>query len=130
VIFKPAAAGSPVATLTVVDNTVTGVNTVKLSGTATTAAIVKFTTPVANKLITSGSEVAIAVTVTAPDGPAPTGKVDFAVDGKFVASSALDSGTALVNAGTLAAGTHQVAATYLGDDYHPAKKIIETITVQ
>jgi sugar lactone lactonase YvrE len=130
VIFKPAAAGSPVATLTLVDNTVNGVNTVRLSGTATTAAIVKFTTPAANKLISSGSEVAIAVTVTAADGPAPTGKVDFAVDGKFLASAALDSETALVNAGALAAGTHQVAATYLGDNYHPAKKITETITVQ
>lgn len=130
VIFKPVAAGSPVATLTLVDNTVNGVNTVKLSGTATTAAIVKFTAPLAEKLIASGSDVAIAVTVSATDGPAPTGAVDFSVDGKLVASAVLASGTASVNAGALTAGKHQIAASYLGDKYHPTEKSIETITVQ
>ncbi|MFZ0817608.1 MAG: Ig-like domain repeat protein [Candidatus Sulfotelmatobacter sp.] len=130
VIFKPVAAGSPVATLTLVDNTVNGVNTVKLSGTATAAAIVKFTTPTADKLIPAGSDVAIAVAVTATGGPAPTGKVDFSVDGKFLASAVLASGTASVNAGVLASGKHQIAASYLGDKYHPLEKSIETITVQ
>ncbi|MGA8151499.1 MAG: choice-of-anchor D domain-containing protein [Terriglobales bacterium] len=128
VIFKPAAAGSRTATLTLVDNTVDGVNKVSLSGTATTAAKVKFTAPAAAQL-PAAQTVTVSVIVTAAGGPEPAGTVDFSLDGKVVTSATLASQAATANLGTLAAGTHRLTASYLGDKYHPSLKKSETITV-
>lgn len=129
VIFKPAAVGARSATLNLVDNTVNSVNKVTLTGTGTTAAIVKFTSPTSSQALTAGSNISVAVLVTAAKGPAPTGDVKFLVDGKSLGSVAIVSGTAAANAGSLAAGTHQLVAEYSGDKYHPASKASEKITV-
>lgn len=128
VIFTPSAVGARSATLTLVDNTVTGTNAVKLTGTATLAATVKFTTPSAGQKIASGTTVKLAVKVTSA-APAPTGNVRFLVDGKFVAAAAITAGSASVNAGTLAVGTHKVTANYVGDKYHSTASASETISI-
>jgi hypothetical protein len=128
VIFKPAAGGSRAATLTLVDNTVNGVNKVHLSGTATTPANIRFSAPTA-QLLSAKEAVTVSVEVTATGGPEPTGKVNFSVDGKFVVSATLASEAATANLGTLAVGKHQVTASYLGDEYHPLVRSAKTVTV-
>jgi hypothetical protein len=97
--------------------------------TITAAAIVKFTTPLSATLLNSSTSVTLAVAVTSKTGPAPTGKVSFSVDGKAVGTATIVSEKASMNAGTLAAGTHTVAAAYSGDKYHTAAKATEKITV-
>lgn len=129
VIFKPAAAGSRTATLTLVDNTAIGVNKVSLSGTATTAAKVKFTAPSGGQVLPAAEGVTVSVTVTVADGPEPTGTVDFSVDGKVVTSATLASQAATANLGALTVGTHRLTASYLGDKYHPLARSSKTITV-
>jgi len=129
VIFKPAAAGSRTATLNLVDNTVNGVNQVKLSGTATTAAKVKFTAPAGGQQLPAAQALTVSVMVSAADGPEPTGAVDFWVDGKVATSATLASQAATASLGVLTAGTHRLTASYLGDKYHPSARSSKTITV-
>jgi hypothetical protein len=69
------------------------------------------------------------VTVTSAKGPAPTGKVNFLVDGKFAASGTIASGKASVEIGGVAAGAHTLVASYPGDKDHTAAKATETFTV-
>jgi hypothetical protein len=128
VIFKPTAVGTRSATLNLVDNTVTGVNRVKLTGTAVAAAKVRFMAP-ASTQITSGTAVAVSVTVTSSYST-PTGKVNFLVDGKSVASAILTSATASAEIGPLTPGAHRLVAAYSGDKYHAQAQASETLTVQ
>ena len=102
---------------------------VSVTITITAAAIVKFTTPLPATLLHSSTSVTLAVAVTSKTGPAPTGKVSFSVDGKAVGTATIVSEKASINVGTLAAGTHTVAAAYGGDKYHTAAKATEKITV-
>jgi hypothetical protein len=111
------------------DANYTAAGPISVSITITTAAIVKFTAPLATQTLTPKTGITLAVTVTASTGPAPTGKVNFSVDGKFVATATIVSGKASVHAGILAAGTHTVVAAYSGDKYHPASEASEKITV-
>jgi Bacterial Ig-like domain (group 3) len=127
VVFKPSAVGTRTATLTLVDNTVNYENKVTLSGTGATAATVKFTSPGATPA--SGTSVKLAVTVTSAAGPAPTGKVNFRVDGALIGSGTIASGAASVSVGKLAVGTHHLVAAYVGDKYHPASQALKTITI-
>ena len=126
VVFKPSAVGARTATLTLVDNTVNYGNKVTLTGTGVAAATVKFTSPGATPA--SGANIKLAVTVSSA-GPAPTGKVNFRVDGALVGSGTIASGAASVSVGKLAAGTHHLVAAYVGDKYHPASQALKTITV-
>ena len=126
IVFKPAAVGARSATINLVDNTVNGVNKINLSGTGVAAATVQFTAPAA--AITSGTKITIAVKVSSSYST-PTGKVSFTIDGKFMGSSALASGVASLEVGSLASGTHHVLATYSGDKYHGAANASETLTV-
>ncbi|MFZ0297861.1 MAG: Ig-like domain repeat protein [Candidatus Sulfotelmatobacter sp.] len=93
------------------------------------AAIVNFTAPSATQKLSSTTKVTLAVTVKATEGPAPTGSVDFSVDGKSMATSAIISGKASVNTGTLAVGHHVLVASYSGNKYHPASVASRRITV-
>ncbi len=97
--------------------------------TVKAAAIVNFTAPSATQKLIPTTDVTLAVTVKATEGPVPTGSVNFSVDGKSVATSALASGKAAVKAGTLSAGTHTLVAAYSGNKYHPASKTSKKITV-
>ncbi len=102
---------------------------VSVTLTVKAPAILKFTAPLPTKTVTSKADVTAAVTVTSSNGPAPTGKVSFSVDGKAAGTAAIASEKASGKVGTLAAGTHTVAAAYSGDKYHPAHKASEKITV-
>lgn len=127
VIFKPSAVGARTATINLLDNTVTTVNRVNLTGTGVAAAKVQFTAP-ATTQVTSGASITVAVKVTSGYAT-PTGKVTFSIDGKVTGSSTLASGVASLGVGTLASGTHSVLAAYSGDKYHAAAKASETLTV-
>jgi hypothetical protein len=129
VIFKPGATGARSATINLVDNTVNGVNKISLSGTGVAAAVVKFSTPTAAQVIATGTKVNVAVTVTSAKDPAPTGKVNFSVDGKQVASGTIASGKTSVAISGVAAGKHTLVASYAGDKEHAAAKATETFTI-
>jgi hypothetical protein len=128
VIFKPAAVGARTATLNLVDNTINGVNSVNLSGTATAAATVSFTAPTTAQ-IAGGTIVPVSVKVSSSYAT-PTGKVTFTVDGKAAGSATLSSGTASAMIASMTTGSHQLVAAYAGDKYHVAAKATKTLTVQ
>lgn len=128
VIFKPSAVGARTATLNLVDNTVNGVNLVRLSGTGAAAATVSFTAPGAAQ-ITAGTKVSVSVKVSS-SYTTPTGKVSFTVDGKAAGSATLNAGTASVVIASLTSGTHQLVASYGGDKYHIAAKATKTLSVK
>jgi hypothetical protein len=102
---------------------------VSVTITVKAAATVKFVAPLTTQIESATSTVALNVTVTSKTAPAPTGKVNFSVDGKSVATTSIVSGKASANAGTLAAGTHTLKAAYSGDQYHFASSTSEKITV-
>jgi uncharacterized protein (TIGR03437 family) len=62
-----------------------------------------------------GDVVTVTATVTG-DGEPPSGSVRFAVDNAGVKMARLSAGQASVQYERLAAGSHQITATYLGDD--------------
>ncbi len=103
---------------------------VSVSITVTAPAVVVFTAPAASQRLSPTTKVTLAVSVKANEGPVPTGSVEFSVDGKPVATSAIVSGKAAVNPGTLSAGHHVLAATYSGNEYHPATTVLKRITVR
>ncbi|MET8946043.1 Ig-like domain-containing protein [Streptomyces sp. NPDC004542] len=67
----------------------------------------------------------------APDAPhetTPTGTVTFAVDGNDEPLSAsLDGGTATVTTGPLGSGTHEITATYHGDEVFAGSTDVHTL---
>jgi len=128
VIFKPSAVGARSTTLNLVDNTVNGVNRVKLLGTGVAAAKVSFAAP-ASTQVTAGAAVAVSVKVLSSYS-VPTGKVNFTVDGKSAASATLISATASASIGPLTKGSHHLIAAYSGDKYHAKGQASMTLTVQ
>ena len=78
------------------------------------------TTVVTSSSLTAalGANVTFTATVTAglANGPAPTGTVQFVIDGSNVGSAvAIASGTATYSTSTLSLGAHTVLAIYSGD---------------
>jgi len=73
-----------------------------------------------------------SVIVSAPSltSPAPTGNVDFIVDGSLAATVPLSSGTAsFVFTTTLTPGVHQIFATYTGDSTYSIASVNQPHTV-
>ena len=131
VIFTPGGGGARTASLTLLDNTVNNSNTVQLTGTGTLPAPVEtITAPAAGSSSTSGTAVKFSVTVTSPTGPAPTGTVQFSVDGvAFDGPVTLASGAASVSLTGLSVKTHTIAAYYGGDGNYASAFASESITV-
>ncbi len=127
-IFKPGAVGARMATLNLIDNTLSGVNKVSLKGTGVAAATVNFTAPTAAQ-IAAGTKVNATVKVTSAYSM-PTGKVTFTIDGKAAGSATLKSGAASIAVASLALGNHQLVATYGGDQQHATAKASKTLTVK
>ena len=132
VIFKPAAVGARTATLNLLDNTVNGSNQVTLKGTGAAAAKavakVNFTAPTAAQ-VAAGTKINTTVKVTSANST-PTGTVTFTIDGKAIGSATLKSETASVAVASLTAGSHQLVATYHGDQQHATAKASKTLTVK
>lgn len=133
VIFTPAGVGARSATLTLLDNTINGADSVSLNGTgALPAPVFKITSPANGASYTSGSAVPFSVSVTSTSGTQPTGTIQFKVDGANYGSAvALSSGTASTSVTGLTTTTHTLAATYSGDtNYAAAGPISVSITVK
>jgi Bacterial Ig-like domain (group 3) len=132
VATSPTGAGSRTANLVLLDNSVSGSNTVQLTvnGTLPTPSLT-ITSPATGTSVASGVPVKFAVSVTSTSSPVPTGTVQFKVDG--VADGApvtLSSGTASVNVTETVTGTHTLSATYSGDaNYNPTGPVSRTYTV-
>jgi len=117
VIFTPSAGGSRTATLTMLDNTATNSNTVTLAGTGVLpSATFKITSPTPGQGFPVNSTVTFTVSVSSASGPAPTGTVQFKVDGANYGSPvAVSLNAASINVTSLTSTSHTLSATYSGD---------------
>jgi sugar lactone lactonase YvrE len=132
IIFKPTAAGAKTAILRLLDNTVYGTNDISLSGTGILpSATFTITSPTAGSTITFGTAVTFAASVTSVSGPAPTGSVQFKVDGANYGSPVtIASGKASTSVVGLTKAPHSLSATYSGDaNYAPGGPVSVAITV-
>jgi Bacterial Ig-like domain (group 3) len=133
-LFKPTVGGSLSANYVLQDNTVTGTNTIALSGVGTLPVpTFTITSPAASTSVTAGTAVTFSVSVTSTTSPAPTGKVTMLLDGVAIGGSPAtlnSSGVASLSVVTSATGTHTLSATYTGDaNYGTAGPITRTYTV-
>lgn len=132
-IFTPSAVGARSATLTLLDNTVNGTDSVSLSGTGVLPApIFKITAPANGSSFKSGTAVTFSVSVTSASGPQPTGTVQFKVDGANYGSPVTlsSTGTASTSVTGLTTTTHTLSATYSGNsNYAAAGPVSVTITI-
>jgi hypothetical protein len=118
VIFTPKATGARTANLVLLDNAVTGTNTVVLNGTGILATpTLAITSPKLGQTYASGSTLTFTVTVTGVTGlPAPTGTVKFGVNGVVQGSPvAISGGSASITLSGLATGSNSLTASYSGD---------------
>jgi hypothetical protein len=132
VIFKPAAVGSRSAKLSILDDSVTGVNNVLLGGTGSLPVpAFTITSPTTGATFTPGTTVKFATSVTSTSGSAPTGTVTFSVDGAAYGSPVtIASGVASVNLTGLTTKAHSLSAKYSGDaNYAAVGPISVSITV-
>jgi hypothetical protein len=135
VIFMPAVVGSRTATLTLLDNTVNGADSVTLTGAGVLSTpTFKITAPASGASFTSGTAVAFSVSVTAASGGVqPTGTVQFKVDGANHGGAVTLSGTGTASTSLtgLTTASHTLSATYSGDaNYAAAGPITVSITVK
>ena len=121
ILFTPTATGSRKATLTFLDNTATNTNTVSLVGNGVAAATFNITSPTSGQSFTAATTINFSVTVTSASGPAPTGTVQFKVDGaNYGTPVSLSAGAASKNVTGLSQSVHTLSATYSGDSNYAA----------
>ncbi|MDI1462810.1 ExeM/NucH family extracellular endonuclease [Catellatospora sp. KI3] len=110
----PTAGGGYTFTITVTNpvSTVARDYTVTIAAAATTTAVTSSASP-----SVLGAPVTFTAAVTGPAGTTPTGYVQFRVDGAAVGGPVALSGGKAVSSpiASLAVGSHQVSAAYLGD---------------
>jgi trimeric autotransporter adhesin len=123
IIFSPKTTGTRTANLELLDNTLTGTDTVILNGTGilTTPALA-ITSPKLGQTCASGSTLTFTVTVPGVTGlPAPTGTVKFGVNGVVQGSPVtLSNGAASITLSGLATGSSSLTASYSGDSNYAA----------
>jgi hypothetical protein len=132
VIMTPTGVGVRVANLVFLDNTVNGMDTINLYGTGALAtATVVINSPTPGQTFASGATVPFKVTVSGVSGlPAPTGTVQFKVDGtNYGAPVALSSGVASTNVTGLSSASHSLSALYLGDANYSSSTVAVSVTI-
>lgn len=135
VLFTPGAVGARTATLTLLDNTVRGADSVTLDGAGVLSTpAFKITAPASGASFTSGTAVTFSVSVTAASGGVqPTGTVQFKVDGANHGGAVTLSGTGTASTSLtgLSTASHTLSVTYSGDgNYAAAGPISVSITVK
>lgn len=116
VIFTPAAQGVRLANLVLLDNTVTGSNTVQLQGNGTLpSATMTINSPTSGASVVAGTATTFKVTLAG--APTPTGTITMTIDGAAIAGSpvTLASGVASLSVTTSVTGSHTLKAVYNGD---------------
>jgi hypothetical protein len=77
-----------------------------------------------------GQAVTLALALSVSSGTTPTGSVSFAIDGSFVGTASVTSGTAnYTDHAVLNTGTHIVTATYNGDKTYASETFPASLTV-
>jgi Bacterial Ig-like domain (group 3) len=122
IIFKPAATGARTATLTLLDNTISGTDTATLKGTGILPTpTLTVTSPAGGASFKSVTPITFSVTVTSTLTPAPTGTVQFKVDGVAHGGPVtISSGAASTSVSGLTIAGHSLSATYSGDANYAA----------
>ena len=96
----------------------------------TAAPMFKITAPAAGASFTSGTTVKFTVSVTSSSGAAPTGTVNFSVDGTaFGSPVTVASGAASINLTGLSVKAHTISAAYSGNANYKTASASESITV-
>jgi hypothetical protein len=133
IVFKPSAGGSRNATLTLVDNTVTGFDTASLhgNGLGTNQAVFVITSPADGSSFKSTVPITFSATVSSPTGAPPTGTVQFKVDNaNWNGPITLVAGKASTTVSGLSITSHALSATYNGDsNYAAAGPIFVGVTI-
>ncbi|HTX76109.1 MAG TPA: Ig-like domain repeat protein, partial [Terracidiphilus sp.] len=132
IVFTPAAAGYRAANLVLLDDTVTGSNTIQLSGTGTLPVpTMSITSPTTTTSLTEGVAFTFAVSVTSTSSTKPTGTVTFKVNGTAVGSPVTlsSSGTASTSVTEATSGSYTLTAVYSGDTNYATDNVSESVTV-
>jgi hypothetical protein len=130
--FTPSTTGPRSASLTLLDNTVTGLNKISLTGTGTLPApTVKITSPVSGSSVKKGAAVTFAVAVTSTAATKPTGTVTFKVNGSNVGSVATVSSTGVASTSFTesSAASYTLSAVYSGDANYASVTVNQTLSV-
>ena len=132
IVFKPTTTGTRTASLVLHDNTVSGSNTIQLSGAGILPApVFTITSPANGTSFKTGTAITFSVSVKSTSGTQPTGTVQFLVDnanyGAAVAVSS--SGTASTSVTGLTIATHTLSAKYSGDANYAAAGPISVSSV-
>jgi hypothetical protein len=131
-IMTPSAIGTRSGTFILLDNTATNSNSIILTGTGNLPApTFTITSPANGASFTSGTPITLTASVTSTSGTAPTGTVQFQVDGaNYGGAVTISSGTASTSVTGLTQTTHTLGAKYSGDvNYSAAGPITVSITV-
>jgi hypothetical protein len=131
-VLKPAGTGARRGTFTITDNTANFSNLINVSGTGILpSAMFKIISPTKGASFTSGTSVTYKASVAYGSSPAPTGTVQFKVDGTNYGSAVtISSGVASITVTGLSTASHTLSATYSGDSHYAAGRPISvTITV-
>jgi Bacterial Ig-like domain (group 3) len=132
VVFTPAAVGSRSAYLHLLDNTLSGDDHIQLAEVSVLPVpTFKITSPANGASFTSGTAITFKVSVTYTSSPAPTGTVQFKVDGaNYGGPVTISSGAASTSVTGLTQTSHTLSATYSGDaNYAPAGPISVSVAV-
>jgi sugar lactone lactonase YvrE len=131
-ILTPSVAAARSASFVIQGNTINNSSVIVLLGTGTLPnATFTITSPTSGASFTSGTAVTFKVSVTSGSAPAPTGTVQFKVDGANYGSPVtIASGAASTSVTGLTIAPHTLSATYSGDaNYAAGGPISVPITV-
>jgi hypothetical protein len=132
VVFKPTIAGSRVAQLVLMNNTVTGTNTIHLGGTGILPTpTMTITSPTGGSSVKTGVSVTFAVSVTSTSATKPTGTVTFKANGATIGTPVTlsSTGTASVTFSEPSASTYTLSAVYSGDVNYATTTVSESLIV-
>jgi Bacterial Ig-like domain (group 3) len=130
-IMTPSATTTHTANFVLHDNSVTGTNTILLAGYGTLPTpTMKITSPASGASFTTGTTITFSASVTSTTSPAPTGTVQFKVNGANLGTAVtLSSGSASTTFSEPTAGTYSLSAVYSGDANYATNTVTESITV-
>ena len=130
--ITPMATGTRSATLTLLDNTVAGLNHILLTGSGSLAAPkMSITSPISASSVKAGTSIAFTVSVTSTTATKPTGTVTFKVNGTKVGSvvAVSPAGTASTTFSEPSPAGYSLSAVYSGDANYASATVSESISV-